>query len=569
MKTKNTLLAVVLTGIFLLAVASALRLYAGPEQDKGLKNEIKHVLLISIDGMHALDFANCTKGISSINSGNLYCPNLAQLDKNGVNYLQASTSKPSDSFPGLMAQVTGGSPGSTGIYYDVSYDRALSPPAATTPFGIPGDPSFCPGIRGTQVGNEEELDFSRGDLTGGGGINPQFLPRDPNKGCAPVFPHNYLRVNTIFEVVKAAGGYTAWTDKHPAYEIVNGPSGKGVDDFFGPEINSSPMPIAQVPGCSPLPDQTAVNPSSDDYTKSFQNIRCYDGLKVQAIINQIDGKTHDGSANAPVPTVFGMNFQAVSVGQKLNQKSIGVTGGYKDAVGTPSDALLSEVEFVDSSIGKMVEELKDKGLYDSTLIIVSAKHGQSPIDPNRLQRITHDVPGSIAPSDVLGGLGNGLPAGHPGSTAVAQADEDDISQMWLTDQSQTSASVAVLEANAAKAGVGEILSGPALRLMFNSPLTDSRTPDIIVVTNFGVVYTGGSGKVSEHGGFANDDTNAMMLVANPGISPATITSPVETTQIAPTILKVLGIDPQNLQAVRMEHTQVLPGIPLQEDQARF
>jgi hypothetical protein len=36
--------------------------------------------------------------------------------------------------------------------------------------------------------------------------------------------------------------------------------------------------------------------------------------------------------------------------------------------------------------------------------------------------------------------------------------------------------------------------------------------------------------------------------------------PVETTQIAPTILRLLGLDPDDLQAVRIEHTRVLPGL---------
>ena len=70
---------------------------------------IKRVLLISIDGMHAVDFANCVKGVSTINNGDPYCPALAALGKTGVNYVAASTSKPSDSFPGLTAIVTGGS----------------------------------------------------------------------------------------------------------------------------------------------------------------------------------------------------------------------------------------------------------------------------------------------------------------------------------------------------------------------------------------------------------------------------------------------------------------------------
>ena len=69
------------------------------------------------------------------------------------------------------------------------------------------------------------------------------------------------------------------------------------------------------------------------------------------------------------------------------------------------------------------------------------------------------------------------------------------------------------------------------------PNGDPRTPDIIVVTNTGVVYTGKKKKVAEHGGFAHDDTNVMLLLANPDFSRATIKSPVENMQIAPTILQ--------------------------------
>ena len=84
-----------------------------------------------------------------------------------------------------------------------------------------------------------------------------------------------------------------------------------------------------------------------------------------------------------------MNFQAVSVGQKLIEKSNGVTGGYLDAAGTPTAALLSEFKFVDASIGAFVNELKAQGLYDSTLIVITAKHGQSPIDPSPLRLAAH------------------------------------------------------------------------------------------------------------------------------------------------------------------------------------
>lgn len=103
-------------------------------------NKIEHVLLISVDGMHAVDFLNCANGISTTNNNQPYCPAIAALGLNGVNYVAASTSKPSDSFPGLTAIVTGGSPALTGVYYDVAYARNLNAPAKTTGNGLAAGP---------------------------------------------------------------------------------------------------------------------------------------------------------------------------------------------------------------------------------------------------------------------------------------------------------------------------------------------------------------------------------------------------------------------------------------------
>jgi len=524
-------------------------------------SKIQHALLISIDGMHSLDFANCAKGVP-LYGNQTYCPHLATLSSTGVHYLQALTSKPSDSFPGLVAQITGATPRSAGVFYDVTYDRALSPPAKTTPYGIVGGAKLCPSVIGTQVGFDEEIDYNYQKLDSGkpngssgiNGINPDYLPRNPKNGCAPVYPHNYLRVNTIFNVVKNAGGYTAWSDKHPSYDFTNGPSGDGVDDLWSPEINSIPVPIPSVQGCNPLPDPGAAQ-SSNAWTDSFQNIRCYDQYKVQAVLNWIDGNTHDGISVGKVPNVFGMNFQAVSVGQKLVEPSLNLTGGYVDALGTPSDSLFAEIQYVDGAIGQIVTELTKQGLLDSTLIIVSAKHGQSAIDPNRVLRIPADDPADKPPSQILspGGVGPGLP--------VAQALEDDVSLIWLSDQSQTESSAATLAANENLFGQGEIFAGPSLTLQFNDPLTDSRTPDIIVAPNVDVVYTGGKAKVAEHGGFAYDDRNVLLIVSNPSYKPATFNDQVETRQIAPTIVKALGLDPNLLSAVTSEHTETLPGLP--------
>ncbi len=544
-------------GLISLALASWLSVTAAAQGN----SKIQHVLLISIDGMHSLDFANCAKGVP-LYGNQTYCPHLASLSATGIHYLQTLTPKPSDSFPGMVAQITGGTPRSAGMYYDVSYDRALSPPAKTTPYGIVGGAKLCPSVVGTQVGFDEEIDYNYLKLDSGkpdgssgiAGINPDYLPRDPKNGCAPVYPHSFIRANTIFNVVKNSGGYTAWSDKHPSYDFTNGPSGDGVIDLWSPEINSIPVAIPSVQGCSPLPDPGAAQPTNA-WTDSFQNIRCYDQFKVQAVLNWINGKTHDGSGTAPVPNLFGMNFQTVSVGQKLVEKSLGLTGGYVDALGTPSDSLFAEIQYVDGAIGQFVSELTKQGLLDSTLIVISAKHGQSPIDPNRVLRIPADDPSDEPPSQVLspGGVGPGLP--------VAQADEDDVSLIWLSDQSQTATSVATLAANENLFGQGEIFSGPSLTLQFNDPLTDSRTPDIIVTPNVGVVYTGGKAKVAEHGGFAYDDRNVLLIVSNPKYKASTFVDQVETRQIAPTIVKALGLDPNLLSAVKSEHTETLPGLP--------
>jgi hypothetical protein len=153
------------------------------------------VLLISIDGMHALDYENC------VNGG--FCQTLADLGKKGVNYTRTSTSRPSDSFPGLMALVTGGTPKSVGAFYDVAYDRVLAPPLMTTGNGLAGGTCTKGVANGTTTEYEEGVEFDQTQLNGGGpytkydggikSINPDFLIRDPFKitkdnKCSPVYP---------------------------------------------------------------------------------------------------------------------------------------------------------------------------------------------------------------------------------------------------------------------------------------------------------------------------------------------------------------------------------------------
>jgi hypothetical protein len=277
------------------------------------KKDIRHVLLISVDGMHAVDFLNCSKGLAGVNSGQPYCPNLAELGETGVNYLDTSTSKPSDSFPGLTAIVSGGSARTEGIFYDVAYDRSLNPPAVTTGNGVSAGPCTAGATPiGTRTEYEEGIEYDQTFLNGIGAsgpdggrasINPARLPRDKN--CNPVFPWNFVRTNTIFGVIHAAGGYTAWSDKHPAYLSVSGPgNGNNVDDFYAPEVNSAvvalPVKTPEGVNCTPIADTLQVG----SYTDSFTNIKCYDTLKVNAVLNEIDGRTHNGKSPAPVPNIL-------------------------------------------------------------------------------------------------------------------------------------------------------------------------------------------------------------------------------------------------------------------------
>jgi hypothetical protein len=538
---------------------------------------IKRVLLISVDGMHAVDYTNCAKGMATVNNGAPYCPALAALGTTGVNYVAASTSKPSDSFPGLIAIVTGGSPAYTGIYYDVAYSRDLNRPAWTTGNGLAGGP--CVPFTtppGTTTEYEEGIDYDQTKLNGGapgaaltdGGINsinPNRLVRDPNNGCLPVYPWNFVRANSIFSVIHAAGGYAAWSDKHPAYSAVAAGLGPvALDDFYGPEINSNVIGLPGVKTPTGVSCATVLDPGSDTtaWTNSFQNIQCYDTLKVNAILNEIDGKNHLGTAKTAVPNVFGMNFQAVSVGQKLIEKSNGVTGGYLDAAGTPSAALLGEIKYVDASIGAFVSELKAQGLYDSTLIVITAKHGQSPIDPSRY--VGQTINGT-SPATLLSNAGY-IPWSESTVNPIGIGPtEDDVSLLWLKSPADTDAAVKILEDNAGPTGIalGQLYYGPSLALNFNDPTVDPRTPDIIVTPNVGVTYSGSKAKQAEHGGFAHDDTNVVLLLSNPSFTANTVRASVGTAQVAPTILQALGLPPTALDAVVAEGTPVLPASQLQ------
>lgn len=544
---------------------------------------VKHVVLISVDGFHQNDLDWFVANYPN--------STLASMVKSGISYNNVQTPFPSDSFPGMVALTSGGSPSSTGIYYDDAYSRDLKPC---------GCDSLGLTTAGAEVGFFENLaknfggDGSTLTLDSGQGIlnlypvkplsgysnpnqhpifqltgqardliDPNQLPIDPKTGNR-VYPHSYLRVNTIFEVAKKHRLHTAWSDKHAAYEILNGPSGVGIDDLFAPEINS----------------QTNNPAIYVDWTKNNVLTQQYDAYKVQAVINWASGYDHAGINKAGVPAIYGMNFQSVSTAQKLPSSLYTINGVVQPATGlggydftsgspVPGPVLRGALEFVDGQLG-LIKAKADK----NTVMIVSAKHGQSP--QNRLD-LTIINDGTMTDAlDAAWNKSKGVTTG-----LVDHAMDDDGVLLWLKDHSQVAADFAKAfllnyngtgigsDANGNKttksftqAGLQAVYAGADAAKFMNVTAEDGRYPDVIGVVTPGVVYAGSKlSKIAEHGGNAVNDRHVPILYWNASkVIGKVNSSSVTTQQVAPSILKLLSINPAGLEAVKIEKTKTLPGL---------
>ncbi len=315
--------------------------------------------------------------------------------------------------------MTGGNPKSTGIYYDDTWNHDVFPAGTTNCSGpVPGGEASYTEVQDIDL---TRLDAGQG-LKGLPGsilrmtgnplrvINPANLPVNP-KTCKPIFPNQYLKVNTIFNVARSAGMRTAWSDKHPAYQALSGPSGKGPQDYFTPEINSN-----------------AIGYTTGDWTTDNAATMQYDSYKVQAVINWIRGFEHSGRHFVGTPAIFGMNFQTVSTAQKL-PASDGLTGGYRPGGKVPGPLLIRALNYVNTQVGRMVTAIRQRGLASSTAIVISAKHGQSPTDPNRLARVPD--------SPIISAINAAWATTHPSNpNLVIFSTDDDGMLLWLSDRSQ-------------------------------------------------------------------------------------------------------------------------------------
>jgi hypothetical protein len=556
---------------------------------------IEHVLLLSVDGLHQSDLEWYVASHPS--------SELAKLVHGGAEFTNARTADPSDSDPGGTALMTGGDPRSTGVYYDVSYSHAVyeagttdcsGPTGGDVVYDSPDDTlNAVPDLLNNGSGNTFPSFDEGGSIYPGGldanpgaimnltahpqsGLNPATFPVDPGS-CQPIMPWDYLKVNTIFQVIHDAGMRTAWSDKHAIYSSFNGPGsgGTSIDDFFAPEIDSQAVEPNGVP-----------YPQDDDWAHIDAATKQYDGYKAQAVLNELNGYDHSGQNKVGVPAILGMNFQAVSVAEKVDSPATitqnpdgSYTVGPKELAGylpgttTPGPLLSGALDYVNAQLERMVDTIHKDGLQSSTAIIVTAKHGQSPQDPLQLRRIKD---GPII--DAINAAWT-TQTGDPNNLIVAGTD-DDLWQSYLSVKTQAAAdfvknylwnhdATAVLYNNdgvnrgteqVAHSGLAQIYAGQEAADFFGVPYADPRYPDVFGRVQVGVVYTGGS-KIAEHGGDNPADRDVPILVYAPGtVHPGTSSQWTETTQVAPTILQLLGLSPDSLQAVQQEATQVLPGL---------
>jgi hypothetical protein len=479
----------------------------------------QHVLILSIDGLREADLADPATAA--------YLPNIRAFEQSAIHYSNAHTVTPSDSVPASLSYFTGAGPKTTGVYYEDSYDRSLYAPGG-----------FLGGPQGTEFALTEVLDNNANVLNGGGNSDASSLSqfnlpqKDVGGSSVRVLPHDYLRVNTVFEVAKAAGMRTGYIEKHPAYEIIGGPSGSGLDDFYAPESNAK---VKLVNGA--LVDSS----KGERITKQVSLSQVYDDMRLAALTNQMSGFDTRRLVAAPTPAIYGMNFIGLNTAEKDSSGGISLDSSGNEVV---SPLMASGLAHVDESFRQIMGNLRGFGQANNTLVILTSHNGNSPRVGAAVQ-----LPGDYLTTPLAAdGIG------------VKQVTQDDSALVWLNDANQTAkaaADIAAIDPDV----IDSVLSGDALLAAgFGDPATDARAPDLVVKFKEG--YLVGNGKLSEHGGFNDDDTHIALLVGSDGLAAdlkgLTIDGAVWQTQIAVTTLLVLGLDPAELEGAMIEGTQALP-----------
>ncbi|KAK9384480.1 alkaline-phosphatase-like protein [Lipomyces mesembrius] len=460
--------------------------------------QYKQVVFLSFDGMHQSDLVKYIEMFPN--------STWASLMKNSIVFNNAKASSPSDSFPATTALFTGATPRLSGIYWDDTWAKDLYPAS-----------SNCTGPMGAEVDWSVASDYNSSSLTGGNAFNLSAVAMKLNSWgvCQPIFPHDYLRVNTIFEVARANGLNTAYFDKHPSYEFVNGPSGLGLTQGYFPEIGAV---AANLPA-----------------------IMAWDDLHWSALSNVTAGHYVNGTGTIDF-SIIGANFQGVTWAQSNG-------GGYAcgSTLANPifGKNLTTAFKAVDAKLGVFIKQLKAAGKLESTLLILGSKQGQSPVDESTL---TH-----VDPQKVINATG----------VEVSFMTGDDAALIWLKNGFDAVTAKTNLLAQAKALNIQSVLAGDEVwEYGFGNPRFDPRAPDIVIYAKDGTLFSTNT-QTENHGAWVPDDLEVPLVLYNPTFTHTNISLEVKTTQIATTILSALGLPLAQLDGWRSEGTPVLPylGLP--------
>lgn len=194
----------------------------------------------------------------------------------------------------------------------------------------------------------------------------------------------------------------------------------------------------------------------------------------------------------------------------------------------------------DQRIATYLDQLTAAGKLDSTLLILSSKQGQSPVDESTLKHVNPDALVNAA------------------GVEVAFMTGDDAALLWLRNSHDAATAKANLMAHAAALNIDAVMAGDEVwEFGLGDPRTDPRAPDLAVVAKAGTLYSTNT-QTANHGAWLPDDLDVPLVLYNPALSAANITNEVKTTQVASTILSALGLPLVQLDGWREEGSPVLP-----------
>jgi len=107
-------------------------------------------------------------------------------------------------------------------------------------------------------------------------------------------------------------------------------------------------------------------------------------------------------------------------------------------------------------------------------------------------------------------------------------------------------------------GLRVVYAGDAADAFVGARPGDDRVRGIIGLAREGVVYTGGTKKIAEHGGDHAEDRHVLLVVSGAGARHgATVLRRRADHPDRAHDPRAAGLDPTALQAVRIEHTPIL------------